>query len=126
MSYPPQTPSNLYSYSAQYSGYGAQNADSYSYSPGIPSGSYSFADYHLPPPPKLSSPPPEEPDVASVDATAASKAIKRLVSAQLRSEGYVRAEPQALEKLETEVAACVYTTPYAFLTTCSHSACHKS
>jgi hypothetical protein len=50
----------------------------------------------------------ELPDSTSVDATVATQAIERLVAAQLRVEGFRKADSIAMKRLELEVIACAY------------------
>jgi transcription initiation factor TFIID subunit 8 len=86
--YPPPDPSRHYQ-----SHYGPPAAQHHSVQlpkpPSVP--------HRLPPPP---------PDFASVTPQIASQTVQRLISSQLRDAGYEAAQPQALRRLEIEVAAC--------------------
>jgi len=87
--YPPPDPSRHYQ-----SHYGPPAAQHHSVQlpkpPSVP--------HRLPPPP---------PDFASVTPQIASQTVQRLISSQLRDAGYEAAQPQALRRLEIEVAAFV-------------------
>lgn len=53
-------------------------------------------------------PPPAEP---TVTPKVAERAIKKLVTAELKNAGFDRAEPMAVKQLELEVQACAYSNP---------------
>lgn len=50
--------------------------------------------------------PPPPPDFSSVTPQMASQTARRLISSQLQDAGYEAAQPQALQRLENEVATC--------------------
>lgn len=105
MSYAPQTPSSYGAFQSTYSSYGGQSQEPYTplYSPQVPSTSYAFNDYQQQPP-RLPSPPALDlPDFSSVDAAVASQSLQRLISAQLRLEGFSSCESNAMRRLELEV-----------------------
>lgn len=101
--YQPDAYTNPYSnhYPNQYP---AATAGNLAATAGLPTPLSYFPPFQVQPP--IATPAPPDPPEPTVTPRVASKAVERLVTLELQSVGFEKAEPSAVDRLQVEVSTC--------------------